>query len=247
MKRYFFLFLILVGGCVTVASEDCANNADDDRDGDVDCQDSECRGQGPCQFEDCQNGLDDDGDGSTDCQDIACAQQAFCLPELLCGDNFDNDQDGSKDCQDQDCTFDDLCRPEFACDDTLDNDQDGSTDCQDTDCVVACTEDCTDGLDNDQDGVIDCQDPNCVNGVACSGGVIGAACASDPECDGQVCLEEAVDGFPQGYCSQDCVLAQGVCDASGDGLCVDVGLGTGQGLCLDACLVAAPNCAPACP
>jgi hypothetical protein len=242
LKQCLALFLLLLVGCVKAASEDCANNLDDDNDGDTDCFDSECRGQGPCQFEDCQNDLDDDGDGATDCQDLACVQQPFCRPEANCNDNQDDDSDGDVDCDDVDCAFNDLCRPEFLCDDNLDNDQDGAADCADSDCDSSCVEDCSDGQDNDQDAAIDCQDPDCVNDIACSGDSIGAPCTADPECDGDVCLEEAVDGFPSGYCSQDCVLAQGVCNSSGDGLCIDVSFGTGLGLCLDACQVAASNC-----
>ena len=97
MRRLFprasCLLLLIFLGCAKIAVEDCKNNIDDDNDGDSDCQDSECRGPGPCQFENCQNGLDDDGDGATDCQDLACSQQPFCQPESSCSDGLDNDQD----------------------------------------------------------------------------------------------------------------------------------------------------------
>lgn len=244
MRRLFpktacLLFFLLLG-CAKLSVEDCKNNLDDDGDGDLDCQDDECRGQGPCQFENCQNGVDDDGDGATDCQDLACAQQPFCLPEGNCADGVDNDQDNVIDCNDVDCADDGPCLPETVCDDGLDSDLDNLIDCADPDCALACSEDCSDGEDNDQDNLVDCQDPSCANDPICSGGAIGDACTSDPECAGDVCLEEAVDGFPSGYCSQNCDLAVGVCDAPGDGLCIDVGLPTG--LCLDACLVASPDC-----
>ena len=53
---------------VPVRSEDCDNGADDDGDGDVDCEDSDC----PACPEICDNGIDDDRDGKADCRDLDC-------------------------------------------------------------------------------------------------------------------------------------------------------------------------------
>lgn len=56
-----------------VAVEQCDDGHDDDLDGDVDCNDSDCLGrcieEGPFR---CANGLDDDGDGAVDALDPRC-------------------------------------------------------------------------------------------------------------------------------------------------------------------------------
>lgn len=63
----------------------CLNNTDDDLDGAIDCQDSDCTGKsGPggvtCQLPEtsCANGGDDDGDGLTDCADPDCIGTLAC-------------------------------------------------------------------------------------------------------------------------------------------------------------------------
>ena len=64
---------------VPVRSEDCDNGADDDGDGDVDCEDSDC----PACPEICDNGIDDDRDSDIDCDDDDCAETAACLVALV--------------------------------------------------------------------------------------------------------------------------------------------------------------------
>jgi uncharacterized repeat protein (TIGR01451 family) len=53
--------------------------------------------------EDCTNGSDDDGDGLVDCQDTDCADQPACANVEVCGDCIDNDGDGLTDYDDPDC------------------------------------------------------------------------------------------------------------------------------------------------
>lgn len=69
--------------------EDCANAVDDDLDGLVDCEDTDCRGAAECPDTeaDCTNALDDDADGLVDCDDVddcsgdpACATDAYRAP-----------------------------------------------------------------------------------------------------------------------------------------------------------------------
>ena len=62
---------------VPVGGEICGNNADDDGDGAVDCEDSDC----PACPEICDNGEDDDGDGDTDCEDSDCSEVESCQVE----------------------------------------------------------------------------------------------------------------------------------------------------------------------
>jgi hypothetical protein len=72
-------------------AETCDNGADDDGDGAVDCDDSECSTDAACGAdtdpgttdEDCNNGVDDDGDGAEDCDDSDCASDGDCAPTLL--------------------------------------------------------------------------------------------------------------------------------------------------------------------
>ena len=141
----------------------------------------------------CDNGKDDNGDGKIDCDDSDCAEFPGCLSaayaapvEKDCRDGLDNDGDGLTDCLDSDCIMAPGCTaPAYAapvetdCQDGQDNDGDGEVDCDDSDCadVPACTAgpayaapveaDCEDGKDNDGDGDIDCADSDCYNDPAC--------------------------------------------------------------------------------
>ena len=64
---------------VSANAEICGNGADDDGDGDVDCEDSDC----PACPEICDNGIDDDRDRDIDCDDDDCAETAACLVALV--------------------------------------------------------------------------------------------------------------------------------------------------------------------
>ena len=61
-----------------VVAEICDNNRDDDLDGQVDCDDSDCARHNACQVEICGNGEDDDGDGAADCDDSDCEAEEAC-------------------------------------------------------------------------------------------------------------------------------------------------------------------------
>ncbi len=64
----------------SVPSELCDNLADDDGDGRVDCDDSDCLSAANClePAEVCANGADDDGDGAVDCFDPDCTAAPEC-------------------------------------------------------------------------------------------------------------------------------------------------------------------------
>ena len=92
----------------------------------------------------CDNKLDDDGDGRIDCDDSDCIHAANCLaptdPDVtieICNNKLDDDGDGNIDCNDDDCTNDSACKPAVAeiCDNKLDDDLDGKVDCDDDDCA----------------------------------------------------------------------------------------------------------------
>ena len=54
---------------------DCADGADNDADGTLDCGDSDCTHQPACS-EDCADGVDNDADGASDCNDDQCSGRA---------------------------------------------------------------------------------------------------------------------------------------------------------------------------
>ena len=60
--------------------ENCTNGTDDDGDGQIDCEDSDCDLDPACATppENCSNGTDDDGDGLVDCNDPDCAADPNC-------------------------------------------------------------------------------------------------------------------------------------------------------------------------
>jgi hypothetical protein len=82
--------------------EDCDDGDDDNGNGLVDCEDSQCWGDTAC-LEDCDDGEDDDLNGLVDCDDAAsCADAANCV-ESDCGDGEDDDADTLTDCADFEC------------------------------------------------------------------------------------------------------------------------------------------------
>ena len=191
-----------------VGEEVCDDGADNDGDGEVDCDDADCEGQAPCEqvtAEDCSDGVDNDEDGEVDCDDADCADDSACASiDEVCDDGVDNDEDGDVDCEDADCADDPACLPtDEDCSDGKDNDLDGLADCLDEDCTEECPEDCTDGIDNDADGFVDCLDNECSGTEACvedcSDGKDndgnGLVDCEDSACVGDAaCMEDCEDG-----------------------------------------------------
>jgi len=114
----------------------------------------------------CQDGIDNDGDGDIDCDDSNCVAYPACVTtETSCTNHYDDDGDGDTDCADSDCVNDPYCQTiETFCNDYLDNDADTLIDCADDECENAqcglyngsacvsgdCKEvECNDGIDND--------------------------------------------------------------------------------------------------
>lgn len=162
--------------------EICDNRVDDDADGTVDCQDTECKDFGGCigQPEACTDGLDNDLDDAVDCTDTDCTNNPVCSEN--CSNGVDDNGDNLADCDDPICKgMNPICGE--VCGDGVDNDQDNLFDCLDPDCFSvippcggAVTSDgticayggsvphtctCADGNDNDFDGAIDTQDLQC--------------------------------------------------------------------------------------
>jgi hypothetical protein len=88
----------------------------------------------------CADDVDNDSDGDIDCADSDCELTFLCRPQEVCGDGLDNDDDGDADCDDRDCWSVPGCREDEVCDDGIDNDRDSRIDCADIDCwyVASC-------------------------------------------------------------------------------------------------------------
>ncbi len=153
------------GACVSTVEVQCEDGRDDEGDGKIDCDDSDCQGKscgGGCTCEalkkaesGCDDGQDNDGDGQNDCADgdcegrscgAGCACRSGAKSERDCGDGQDNDGDGVRDCADSDCPglaqdggwacAADGGRLEVNCHDFVNNDNDGALDCADPDCLA---------------------------------------------------------------------------------------------------------------
>jgi hypothetical protein len=116
--------------------EQCGDGVDNDKDGLVDCADSDCLQKRPCIGpETCDDGVDNNGDSLIDCGDPDCWIHPTCVQHEICNDGIDNDGDGKADCDDRDCRTQPPCRAPEVCDDGIDNDHDGFVDFFDGDCT----------------------------------------------------------------------------------------------------------------
>ena len=172
--------------------EDCADDLDNDNNGQTDCNDVQCAGDPLCNestyTNGCRNQSDDDGDGATDCADPDCAGSDACNEATYangCRNNQDDDGDGATDCADANCAGLNACNESTytnGCINSQDDDGDGLTDCADANCFGTPTcneanyaEGCTNTSDDDGDGRTDCADPDCGASPNCIG--TGETCA----------------------------------------------------------------------
>ena len=91
-------------GYAAPATENCTDKIDNDGDGAIDCDDTDCTEDEACKVatEICDNELDDDGDGAIDCADEDCSSESNCIAEI-CDNGSDDDGDGATDCDDTEC------------------------------------------------------------------------------------------------------------------------------------------------
>jgi 5'-nucleotidase / UDP-sugar diphosphatase len=92
MRRIFTILTVILFSFGVIACDDdddpnnntlteiCDNLTDDDGDGDIDCDDTDCTDDAACQTTDeiCDNDTDDDGDGDVDCDDTDCTDDPAC-------------------------------------------------------------------------------------------------------------------------------------------------------------------------
>jgi len=231
----------------------CSDGVDNDVDGLVDVNDSDCDvcGNGVCESsEDCFS-------CETDCLDsgMVCCDSVALSGD--CCDNFDCAADyecvinvctlisgfcGDGECDvNESCAVD--CQSELYCSDGVDNDVDGVIDLVDSDCIV-----CGDGVCDDDESCTSCPS-DCLNSsthVCCYGVPVLGDCCSDtfcPEgyaCNVNTCELKCGNGVCQsgencGNCPVDCLDNGEVCCGNavkvGD-CCVDANCSQAQA-CVD--------------
>ncbi len=214
--------------------EICDNEADDNGDGRIDCDDPYCFSLLRCIPEDCSNKKDDNGDGKVDCEDPQCSELLSCIPED-CQNEVDDNGNGKIDCDDPQCEFLTICQPEN-CSNGIDDNGNGKIDCDDPFCdeSIRCQpEDCQNKKDDNGDGKIDCDDPRCEEYDFCKGEICddeidnngdGKIDCGDPlcsdykRCQPEICDDE-IDNNDDGKIDCDdpaCRKAKN-CAAEGDG------------------------------
>lgn len=226
----------------------CNDLYDQDFDGYLDCDDSDCQTSAQCS-----PGTKTYGEGcffNGECQ--ATGNDPICLPSSL---GFPNGYCSEFcDVSANDCAGDGLCYPigisqNGVC-------LDGCTTAADCAPGAACVNlglatdvchvppevSCNDFNDNDNDGLTDCEDPtDCQTLPACTPGPnpAGSPCNQHNHCAAvggdPFCFSQAWWGVPNGYCSEFCNLALNDC-ATGSS-CVQLAFWpSGAGNCLKDCL-----------
>lgn len=225
------LFLA-VTGCPDGEPEQCQNGIDDDEDGAVDCQDSDCSSTTACEL--CGNGYLDpeekcDGTnfGGEDCLSLGWAGG-----KLKCSDSCVIDTSG--------CTE----QPTEICDNDVDDDGDGAVDCVDLDCAAdpACGPMCGNAKVEPPEAC----DGNNLNGKTCaSEGFVGGmlVCKSDCTIDTSGCgtaemCNNAADDDIDGHvdCGDPDCFSDAICTTGGEVICDDFNDNDGDALidCEDA-------------
>lgn len=230
----------------------------------------------------CNDGADNDGDGAIDCEDSQCCADAGCKNYykangedgrqgrfVCCNNAFDDDSDGKINCNDPDCCAAPLCITRYfesdegalngvCCSNSLDEDGDSYVDLKDPDCYsYAPSEICDDGIDNSLNGLIDCNDPMCCSapncpfvmdesalaGLCCSNGVDedsnGQKDMADPKCQNARGPEDCGDGADN---DGDCLIDSNDFDCMvctpGETTTCETGL---PGICLSGTILCQPD------
>ena len=175
---------------VAPPAEICGNHIDDDGDGLIDCDDSDCSSDKSCQTPKttCGNGVLDADNGED------CDGSHFLLNVDTCSGWNQNYVSGKVSCN-ADCTINYgacILKSAEVCDNNIDDDGDGDIDCVDLDCILssACVqphsnvEICDNNIDDDNNGLADCKDPACVSASNCKTDVTYEICGNNIDDDG---------------------------------------------------------------
>ena len=186
--------------------EICGNHIDDDEDGLIDCDDSDCASDASCKtaHTTCGNGVLDAANGEE------CDGSKFLLNENSCSGWNNNYLSGKVSCN-ADCTINySACVLKTAeiCDNAIDDNGDGFIDCLDPDCLYASacitgqsvvTEICDNRIDDDGNGLADCNDPACVSAANCKSDTVYEICGNgiDDDKNGKAdCKDPACQNNP---------------------------------------------------
>ncbi|MBQ9394215.1 MAG: trypsin-like serine protease [Proteobacteria bacterium] len=174
---------------VVVPDEICDNGKDDNGNGKVDCDDTECQNDAYCTAKLC-------GDGVVQFDWEDCDGTAFLFDETTCRGWHSMYKSGTVSCN-PDCTINyDKCSTKAAeiCDNKIDDSGNGRIDCDDPECTQfpACqaevdpetSEICDNKTDDNGDGRIDCDDPACMYDDACKSAPAVEICGNGIDDDG---------------------------------------------------------------
>ena len=195
----------------TDIEEICGDSIDNDEDGQIDCNDTECANLFECKNPPLDAGpAVDAGPAPTDTGSTSSTDAGSVSPTDA-GSTAVADGGSSS-------------QTDEICDDGIDNDGDLMTDCADEDCfgVGDCArgpEDCADGMDNNDDGLTDCNDPLCAGDQNCGGGQLSLPCG-----DLVMCLNSCIDDACREGCreqgtEQSLALAQALIACDSDNEC----------------------------
>jgi hypothetical protein len=167
---------VLVSVCGMTEAGFCLDGADNDKDGTVDCDDSDCAVASACGGAPPPDG----GMPNPPRMDVPAFDPAgHETGDERCGNMVDDDGDGRTDCDDEHCEYNPgvtVCAGprevgDAACANGMDDDGNGFTDCEDFSCkqnpfVTVCMAEsndvlCSNGVDDDGNGFVDCDDFGC--------------------------------------------------------------------------------------
>ncbi len=128
---------------------DCSDGLDDDSDGYIDCDDSDCIGDSYCSTCSLEEGSECTAD--SDCEDNYMCDLLSCTCELKsCSERTDVECGYDSDCGlDEECNLD-------------------TSSCEVSSNIKSYETDCSDGLDDDGDGYLDCDDSDCESDSSCA-------------------------------------------------------------------------------
>jgi cysteine-rich repeat protein len=204
--------MLALQGCKDPEAGNCADEVDNDKNGQIDCADAACAADPACapDPELCNDTIDNDGDGDIDCADADCAADPLCAVNDLIGTPCDADAD----CGDGNCV-DELALgfPSGYCSDICD-DADPTSCGNGAVCLLV-------GFIDPANGTcFDSCDPagnDCRDGYACAdlgngAGICFPSCDADAQCPAVGFCQTDPNDINAGFCATELVIAAGCTD-----------------------------------